>query len=488
MEDHKCVWETGKALGGGSAINRMLYTRGNARDYDLWADLDNPNWCYNDVLPYFKKQENVHLKKFDRQFHSQGGPVQIEEPQYMSHLADAFVEAGHELGLKEVDYNGKDQIGVSKPQVNTKHGQRASTSQAYLLPARGRKNLVIRPMSQVTQVNISPHTKEATGVKYIHGGKLHVAKAEKEVILSAGAINTPQLLMLSGVGPKEELEKHGIEVLEDLPVGKNLKDHIFFTGVNYYLNHSIIKHDPHDSLIQLLKEGNGPMASTGIEGIAYVKTEASKDKVDYPDIELAMFINGFNEGYENMKTFRIKKEVYDSIWQPLEDKQILTLAVVLVHPKSTGFVKIKSKDPLNWPLLYANHLTDPDDHDLQTMLRGVKKALEFGKTKTFEKIGARLNDHPVHGCEKHEFGSDLYWKCAIRHISLSARHQTGTCRMGPDTDKDAVVDQRLNVKGVHKLRVADASVIPVSITGHLMAPSIMIGEKGADIIKEDWKH
>lgn len=488
MEDNICNLPSGKALGGSSAINSMMYTRGNEKDYDLWADHGNDGWCYKDVLPYFKKQEDAHLHNFDRKYHSQGGPVHVENPQHDSPMTEVVVQAGKELGLEEVDYNGQHQLGISAPQINTEHGKRESSSQAYLVPHKNRHNLVVRPLSQALQIIISPHTKEATGVKYLHNGKLFIAKADKEVIVSAGALNSPKLLMLSGVGPKEDLEHLHIEVLSDLPVGHNLKDHVFFPGVSYYLNKSTEIPDLHDELVQLLKERKGPLTNPGPIAIGFIKTAASEDKTDYPDVELLAIQNSLNEGFDAVKFLRYKREIYDSVWKPIEAKESIDMGVVLMHPKSTGIVKLKSKDPLNWPAVHVNQLTDPDDHDLLTLLHGAKKAAEFGKTEAFQKIGAHLNEHPVHGCETHEFGSDLYWKCAIRHLSTAFAHYIGTCKMGPHTDKEAVVDNRLKVHGIQKLRVADVSVIPVPITGHTNAAAMMIGEKASDLIKEDWHH
>ncbi|XP_018330738.1 glucose dehydrogenase [FAD, quinone] [Agrilus planipennis] len=487
MEENKCACATGKALGGSTAINSMMYTRGNKRDYDLWADNGNLGWCYDDVLPYFKKMENIDLPHFDRKYHHQGGPVHVEVPQHLSEYAEDFLEAGKELGIKTVDYNGADQMGFGITQVTTKHGKRNSVAQAYLQPAKKRHNLNIKPLSQVVEILINPHTKEASGVKYIHDGKLYVAKAEKEVILSAGAYNSPQLLMLSGIGPKEDLEHLEIPVVADLPVGKHLKDHISFIGMDFILNKEKDKPtDPHEDLVQWLKEGKGPLASIRAEGLGYIRTEVSKDPEDYPDIEIIFSPKSRKIGEEKARNIRVKKEIYDGLWRPLEDKETFSIEVMLTHPKSTGTLKLKSKNPFHPPLLDARQLTDPDNHDLETMLAGVKKALEIPKTHAFQKYGAHLNEHPIPGCEALEFGSENYWKCAIRHLSVSLRHTTGTCRMGPKHDKDAVVDNKLKVHGIHKLRVADASVIPVSISGHTNAAAIMIGEKAADIIKHDW--
>lgn len=347
---------------------------------------------------------------------------------------------------------------------------------------------MVKPLSQVIKIIISPHTKEAYGVKYIHDGKLYIAKANKEVILAAGAINTAQLLLLSGVGPKEELEKLDIHIAEDLSVGRDLKDHIAFVGVNYIINDTISEEtDYKEALIAYLKNGEGPLTSVNVEGLGFIRTPVSKDKPDYPDAELIFVPQAYNVGYEKLKHLNFKPETYDSVWKPIEGKRAFTIAVVPTQPKSRGTVTLKTKDPLNHPLISPNQLTDPEEYDINTLLAGIQKALAYGKTETFHKLGAHLNTHQVHGCDQYEIDTEAYWKCAVKYLSISLRHPSGTAKMGPETDPEAVVDNKLRVKGIHKLRVADASVIPVSITGHINAPVVMIGEKAADLIKEEWK-
>ncbi|KAF5286193.1 hypothetical protein FQA39_LY16363 [Lamprigera yunnana] len=485
MKDHKCSCATGKALGGSTAINSMLYSRGNKRDYDIWADHGNDGWCYEDVLPYFKKSENAHLLQFDKKYHKQGGPVQVEHPQHTSYLLDTFLEAAEELHVKNLDYNGKEQIGFSKVQSTTKNGKRHSAAQAFLVPIKDRHNLKVSLLSHVIEVIINPHTKEAVGVKYIHEGKLFVAKTAKEVILTAGAYNTPQLLMLSGVGPKEELLKHHIPLIHDLDVGRNLKTRAGFMGVNYVVNTSHV-HEDEDDLIHWLKYGNGPLASLTSEGIGFVQTKLSKDKAHYPDVELLMSPKLNYVGKNDYHNWRLTQEVYDSGYKPLEGHDFIQFLVSVTHPKSIGTVSLHSKDPFAPPLIDSNQFSDEDDHDIETMVEGIKAALSITKTKAFEKLHGHIYEKPIAGCEDHDFGTDDYWKCAVRHFSRGIHYQSGTCKMGPHTDKHAVVDNDLNVHGIHKLRVADASVIPVSITGHLEAPTVMIGEKAADLVKKYW--
>ncbi|KAK9871995.1 hypothetical protein WA026_015240 [Henosepilachna vigintioctopunctata] len=482
-EDHRCVIESGKALGGSTVINSMLYTRGNVRDYDKWADQGNKGWCHGDVLPYFKNIEDANLKYFDRKFHRKGGHVHLENSRYKLPLTRSILQAAKELQIPYVDYNGKAQIGIGFTQGTTKQGSRWSAAKGYLKEVRERNNLVIKPNSKVIKLIVSPHTKEVQGVKYINGDELCTAKAKKEVILSAGALHTPQLLILSGIGPADELQRLDIETKAHLNVGRNLKDHPGFAGLRVIFNNSLIhKSNDRENLIKYLRDGEGPMAGLFTELVAYIKTERSKEKGNYPDVELLFVPYIYKPKYP--LDVRSNK---DDDHEKIEGLQALSIAVVLLQPKSIGSVTVETKDPLRPPLIDLAFLSDEDDADIDTMLAGIRFAQKFASTVPFKKMGAYLDAECAPECDEFEYDSDEFWKCAIRHQAKSLRHVTGTAKMGPDTDETAVVDSKLNVHGVTGLRVVDNSVIPVSISGHTMAVAYMIGEKGADIIKDFWK-
>lgn len=487
MIEHRCHLPASRALGGETAINNMLFTRGNPRDYDLWADLGNEGWCHNDVFPIFKHIEDAFIKNPDKKMHRYGGPVHLESPYHVDELAKVFIEAAHEIGLKEVDYNGKQQIGVGLPQKISKAGQRNSVAKAYLEPAHKRHNLVIRPLSYAVKILVSQHTKEATGVKYVHEEHLYVAKARKEIIVAAGAINTPKLLKLSGIGPIEELEHLEIPPVVDLHVGNNLRTRTAYIGLNFYFSESkpVEEVQLHELLVEYLKSGEGKLTSNGIKALAYIHTPHSKIP-DYPDIELLLSTNIYNHGVEYLRHLGFDKEIYEHVWKPLEGHHGFTVQVILNHPKSKGNVFLHDKDPYHPPLIDLNQLSDEDDHDIETILAGIHTVLKLAETEPFKKLGIKLNEHPVPKCAEYKFGTDEYWKCSIRYLAISVGDLTGTARMGPITDKYAVVDHQLKVHGVHNLRVADASVIPVPITGHVMGATIMVGEKAAEIIKEHW--
>lgn len=490
MVNHQCLAPRGKGLGGTSSINTMVYTRGNALDYDRWADEGPKGWCYNDVLPYFKKSEDLSTSHYDPKYHNKGGPMSVEDPQYKTKLTETFLNAGKELGHKIVDYNGHDQLGFGIAQITTRHGKRESTASAFLEPAVKRKNLKVLPLSQVTKIHIGEHTNEIKGVEYVQGGKLHISKAKKEVILSAGPIASPQLLMLSGIGPKEDLEKLEIPCKKDLPVGKNLQDHLTFMGLDYLVNETETENSSHDILKKWITEGKGKLASPGgIEGIAYIKTKVSKEVKDYPDIELVVAnrLITKDSGEIIQKVTAISEDMYHSQFEPLEGHLIWSIFPLLMHPKSVGQITLKSNNPFQWPKIEGNFLTDKENVDVHTMVEGIKAALEIGKSKAFQEHGCKFVERPIAGCDKHGFGTDEYWGCAVRHMSRTVHHQVGTCKMGLENDKTAVVGEDLKVHGIKGLRVADSSVIPFAITAHTNAPAVMIGEKASDLIKESWK-
>ncbi|EFA05536.1 glucose dehydrogenase [FAD, quinone]-like [Tribolium castaneum] len=486
MVDHKCVIPTGRALGGTTSINSMVYTRGNPRDYDLWSDLGNEGWCWADVLPYYKKLEDAHFAPFDKKYHHFGGPQHLEHPQYLRFLTDHTLEAAKELDLHLIDYNGKHQIGISVPQLTSKCGKRFSTAEAYLERAEKRDNLIVKPLSQVLKVLISTHTKEAQGVVYLHEGKTFVAKAEKEVVLAAGALNTPKILLLSGVGPKEDCEKLHIHHVADLKVGHNLKIRPSFVGLDFlYTAEEAQSHDEYHDILKYLKYGKGPLTSPGIEALAFLKTNISKSPLTYPDIELK-FLSRYHPQQDLYSWMKPTPKHYDSLWKPLEAHNCLKIIVTLNHPKSSGIVKLHTSNPLRPPIIEPHFLSDEDEKDYHTILAGIKKALKFSHTEAFKKIGIKLNHHGVHGCEETEFGTEAYWECAIKYLVVATEDVSGTARMGPESDHYAVVDKKLRVHGIHNLRVADASVIPVTMSGSLVGPTMVIGEKAAHIIMEEW--
>lgn len=343
-----------------------------------------------------------------------------------------------------------------------------------------------------TKVLIDPETKTAYGVEFQRNGKLYRIRATKEVILSAGPIESPHLLMLSGIGPKTQLEHFGIPVIQDLKVGEVLYDHISFPALAFKLNQTRLtlvekKIATVDNVIKYLHFGDGPMSSlAGVETIGYIKTNISDETENVPDIEL---IGGCaalpsDEGHIVAKGIHLSDWLYNDVYRPIENVESFTVLFMLLHPKSKGHLELRSARPLDYPKLYGNYLTHPQD--VATMIAAIRYIIRMVETEPFQKYGATLHRKKYPNCKQYDFDSDEYWECAIRTVTSTLHHQIATCKMGPATDPYAIVDPELRVHGVNNLRVVDSSIIPRTIAAHTNAPAIMIGEKAADMIKATW--
>ncbi|XP_056642913.1 glucose dehydrogenase [FAD, quinone] isoform X2 [Diorhabda sublineata] len=490
MKNGQCNWPRGKVLGGSSVLNYMLYVRGNRNDYDMWEKLGNTGWNYENVLKYFIKSEdnrNPYLAK--TAYHGTGGPLTIQESPWRTPLVVAFLEAGSEMGYPVRDINGADQAGFMIAQGTIRRGSRCSTAKAFLRPVKLRKNIDIALNAHVTRVLINPATMRAFGVEFVRNGRKQIVTAKKEVILSAGAINTPQIMLLSGLGPKAELTKHGIPVLRNLAVGENLQDHVAMGGLTFRVNKPVsIVQDRFQAItmtMQYVLHQKGPMTTLGgVEGLAFVNTKFGNRS--WPDIQFHMAPASINSdaGAKVRKVLGITDELYNTVYKPIANKDVYTLMPLLLRPKSRGWVRLRNKNPFAPPLINANYFDHPDD--IKILVEGAKIAMNISSTQAFQKFGSFLHNIPFPNCRQFEFTSDKYWECHIRTISMTIYHPVGTCKMGPSWDPEAVVDPRLRVYGVSGLRIIDASIMPTIPSGNTNAPTIMIGEKGADLIKEDW--
>ncbi|XP_049838387.1 glucose dehydrogenase [FAD, quinone]-like [Schistocerca gregaria] len=501
MRDRRCEWPRGKALGGSSVINYMVYTRGHPGDYDSWRDMGNPGWGYRDVLPYFKKSENARrLRTKDAAFHGEGGPLDVETPAFRTPLVEAFLDAAAEAGYpSRRDYNGARHDVFGYVQSNTRRGSRCSANKAFLRPAAHRPNLHVALHAHVTGVDVDVHAGRAAAVRFLRAGRLLRVRARKEVILSAGALNTPQLLMLSGIGPAEHLRSLGIPVVVDAPgVGENLQEHVTYLGLTFLVNDSVTfvesrMHQP-AVILQYLFNGTGPLTVPGgVEAVGYVHTPLNDDPYGRPDVELLYASGSLNSdgGGALRKGFGISDEFYERMYRSVDNRDAWTIWPLLMHPRSRGRVRLRTPNPLHWPLFEANFFSE--ERDLLVLVAGIREALRVAGRPPLRRFASRLHATPVPGCEHLGGGGggggehpDEYWVCAARRLSGTLHHQSGTCKMGPASDAAAVVDARLRVRGVAALRVADASVMPTVPTAHTNAPTYMIGEKAADMIKQDW--
>lgn len=446
----------GKALGGCSSTNCMAYIRGNKLDYDDWAKMGNPGWSYAEILPYFKKSENN--EQIEDAFHGKGGPLNVTHAKsWRSVLAQAFVDACVELGhpLND-DFNGTQQEGTGFFQFTIKDGQRCSTARAFLHPVKKRPNLKVITHAHITKLIIQNNRVE--GVSFVHKGKhkkqVHV---EKEVILAAGAFASPQILMLSGIGAADELDAHGIDILNDLPgVGKNLQDHLIL-GLSMTVKQkgiSINTQETMGNVLRYLFTKKGPLASSPLEANTFLRTRPDLDR---PDLQMH-FAPAHGEDMHD----------YDSLPKNSDGASILP---TLINPKSVGSVSLYTADPFSPPKIDPRYFEAQED--LEVMLYGAQHAIDLFHTKAYAKYRNKIT-------MPEKFSTEADLKAHIMKKVETCYHPVGTCKMG--ADDMAVVDAELKVHGIEKLRVVDASIMPKIVVGNTNAPVIMIAEKAADMI------
>lgn len=451
-------WPRGKVLGGSSSLNGLLYVRGQREDYDRWAELGNEGWSFDEVLPYFKKSEDQ--ERGASAYHGVGGPLKVSDLRLRRPIADHFIKAAQEVGIPyNEDYNGACQEGVGYFQQTAHKGFRWSTAKGFLRPAMKRSNLRVETGAQTLRIIFEG--RRAVGVEYLQGGERHIARARSEIVLSAGAIGSPQILQLSGVGPTEVLQRAGVPVLHALPgVGRNLQDHLqvrlVFKTRERTLNDEV--NSPLRKLwigLQYVLSRTGPLTLAASQVAIFTR---SSPEVERPDIQFHMQPLSADKPGEGAHPF-----------------SAFTSSVCQLRPWSRGYIEIRSPDPLRYPAIHANYLDDDRDHAV--VIGGVKVARRIAQA---DALRPHIISEFVPG---EQFQSDAELLDAARRHSQSIYHPAGTCRMGGD--EHAVVDARLRVRGLTGLRVADASIMPELVSGNTNAPTIMIGEKAADMILAD---
>ncbi|QBD80391.1 choline dehydrogenase [Ktedonosporobacter rubrisoli] len=432
LNNRKLSWPRGKVLGGSSSINLMLYVRGNPSDYDRWQELGNAGWSYIDVLPYFKKAE--HWDKGSSAYRGKGGPLTVTDVPSVNPLTEAFLAAGEELGWARIDdYNGASQEGFSTLQFTIRQGKRESTATSYLYPAQSRPNLTVWTNILVTRILFEGT--RTIGLAYLKDGVEQQVRVNKEIILCGGAINSPQTLLLSGVGPATQLEHMGIPVMADLAgVGNNLQDHLCLTM--YFTTKP-----------SFTEPGYGP------EGVAFIK---SRPELSEADIMLC-----------------ICPLIMGPI--PVQEKYGYTIVLGMLQSESRGHLKLRSTNPREHPAIFANYFEDPAD--LERLVKGVKIVQRINQAKALGSFYGAPIEAALQG------QSDAEIVEYIRNNAQTLYHPVGTCKMGHD--EMAVVDEQLRVHGVEGLRVVDASIMPTLIHGNTNAPTIMIAEKTADLLRKN---
>ena len=452
----------GKVLGGSSSINAMIYARGHRADYDHWAELGNAGWSYEDVLPYFKRAENN--ERGGDEFHGVGGPLNVRDLASPSRYSQAFINAGHEAGFPvNHDFNGAEQEGVGMYQVTHRSGERFSAAKAYLAPNQSRSNLHVETNAHVTRILFEG--RRAIGVEFLQNGSLRQIRVRREVLLSAGALQSPQILMLSGVGNTDALSKLGIPVVHHLPgVGLNLHDHadavqvydapkltdllgVSVTGVWHLLK----------GIAEWRNHRTGLLTTNIAEAGGFVKSNPAEP---IPDLQFH-FVIGKLVDHGRKVTFGHGYSCH----------------VCVLRPKSRGSVTLQSSDPLAAPLIDPNFLDDPED--MTRMVKGFRIMREVLAQPSLARYGGRELNRSATA------RTDAEIEGFIRSQADSIYHPVGTCRMG--SDEAAVVDATLRVHGIDGLRVIDASVMPRIVGGNTNAPTVMIAEKAADMIMKNTK-
>ena len=458
INNRRLQWPRGKVLGGSSSLNGLLYVRGQAEDYDRWEALGNKGWSFKDVLPYFKKSEDQ--ERGADKFHGVGGMLKVSDLRLRRPIADFFIKAAEQIGIPlNPDYNGESQEGVGYFQQTAYKGFRWSTARGFLRPAMKRSNLTVITRAHTNRILFEGT--RASGVEYQKKGVVHQVKANKEVILAAGAIGSPQILQLSGIGNKELLDKHQIPVVKELAgVGQNLQDHLqirlVFKTSQDTLNDELNSYFKQFKVgLQYIFNRTGPLTLAASQVAIFTKSDPS---VERPDIQFHMQPLSADKPGDGVHPF-----------------SAFTASVCQLRPHSSGHIEIKSRNPLDHPEIHPNYLSDERDH--KVAIASVKVARNISEAPALKPY---ILDEYVPG---RKFQTDEELLDAARQYSQTIYHPTSTCKMGHD--EMAVVNDRLQVHGIEGLRVIDASIMPEIVSGNTNAPAIMIAEKGADMILED---
>ena len=458
IANRRLQWPRGKVLGGSSSLNGLLYVRGQAEDYDRWEALGNKGWAYKDVLPYFKKSEDQ--SRGASEYHGAGGPLKVSDLRLRRPIADFFIEAAKQIGIPwNDDYNGATQEGVSYFQQTAHNGFRWSTAKGFLRPAMKRDNMHLEVKAHTSKILFDGD--RAVGVEYLQNGQRKTAMAKREVVVSAGAIGSPQILQLSGVADKALLEKVNVPLQHHLPgVGQNLQDHLqvrlVYKTSQRTLNDEVNSYWKQFKVgLQYILKRTGALTLAASQVTIFTR---SRPEVERPDIQ-----------------FHFQPLSADKPGEGAHKFSAFTSSVCILRPHSRGHLEIKSSDPLQHPAIHPNYLSD--ERDLQLAVDSIKVARSISAAPA---LAPHILDEYVPGSQ---YQTDDELLQAAREYSQTIYHPTSTCKMG--LDDMAVVDDRLRVHGVKGLRVIDASIMPEIVSGNTNAPAIMIAEKGADMILED---
>ncbi|KAK9871972.1 hypothetical protein WA026_015217 [Henosepilachna vigintioctopunctata] len=480
-----CYWPRGKVLGGCSAINVMLYLRGFKKNYDCWAKNGNVGWDYESIKQYFKRSERlIDNNTKNNKFYGREGliPLTIYHPNET--LRNVLIQSAQQIGYQIEP--GEGQLGFFNGLQNIQAGVRYNAAKVLVNSISKTSKLTLAPNAYVENIIIDKKNMKAAGIKVNIGNKVMKIYADKEVILSAGVINSPQILMLSGIGPGDHLRKQGIEVLQDLKVGENLQDHVILPIFSKLSDQAINSPELLDEIYKYFIHREGIFNNTGLMNLIGILN--SKNRSDYADIQFffsafpknkIMFLDTF------LKTLNLNQSIAEQLLSYNKVNHVLLTGVTLVQPKSRGQILLKNADAYDKPTIRSGYFTDEKGEDTEILLKGIRIAEAQLRTDAFKSLNAEVLNIDIPNCKDFKFDSDDYWKCSMRNIGTTLYHPTSTCKMGPKSDQSAVVDPRLKVHGVHNLRVIDASIMPKIISANTLATCFMIGEKGAEMIIQD---
>lgn len=492
LRDRRCYWPRGRMLGGSGAANAMLYVRGNRRDFDEWATLGNTGWSYDEVLPYFER--SVRAPTAGNATHPVGY-TQLNQFELLDAPIRQLIRDGNaELGVPSLAQFGDGNfVGTATVPGTVQRGQRASTAKGYLSRVAERPNLQVIKHARVTQLHFDAAGKRVEAVSFVRNERSYRVGVAGEAVLSAGAIDSPALLLRSGVGPREQLEQLQVPVVKELPgVGNNLQDHVLvpvFMEIDADVAIPATQQDILRGVYDYLIQRTGPLAGHGTASlIGFVNTANSSSDPRYPDIEnhhlyfqrgrldmLQIFLAGLSFQDQYVHFLREK----------LAQSHLLCIFILLAQPESVGQLRLRSSDYREPPVLISNYLTQPAD--VETLLRGIRHQEALERTAAYRQHRMQLLHLPIEECDTaHEFRSDAYWKCYAKYFTTTCYHQTSTVKMSPASDPTGCVNPRLQLHGVSNLRVADASVMPKVISANTNAATVMIGERAAEFIAQDW--
>ncbi|XP_057652378.1 glucose dehydrogenase [FAD, quinone]-like [Diorhabda carinulata] len=470
-----CSIDCGKGVGGGTLINGYVYSRGPREQYNNLAKvIDDPSWNFDSLLRYFKKTEYFHWNEpelpINISYHGQVGLLSVQNALYNEKFAKPFFEANKELGYSTVDYNGSSMIGSSIIQQFIKFGNREDFGNVFITPFLGRSSLEVTTRSYVIKIEINNVTKIAESVLFTKNGIIYRAKASKEVLLSGGTVASPQILMLSGIGPKNHLESLGIDVIQNLEVGSRYKDHAIVT-IPFSTDVKLQETPFPVKLVQYLQGYGDLTAATRSQILGFFQINRNISNI--PDFEIFSYIG------QNLSA-TIQSEV-----QTVKNTNI-SFVLSYFGSKSTGSLRLKSNNPYEYPLIDPNLLSDANNEDIDGLYRSLKYVFKLVDTKPYKKYNLKFLDDRPPECAVYQYNSKDYWQCYLKQGSINGLHMTGTCVMGTDPSEGAVIDSNLKVYGIQNLRVVDSSIFPEPIVGHSTIPCAMVAEKISDVIKTEY--